>query len=154
MVVSKLCFCQKMFYYFSIILIVFCFDFASLKNVRKSKFLIGRIPPGSFEYPELNGYFSPKKSVRICESDPACGGFTFKGTPKISNQVFEVYFFHFVPKDLFEKSSKIDQFYHWTSYRVQSRKYSKLKNFKIKNLENIHHGVCLKQRLVKCIREV
>ena len=137
----------KMFLRVAIImLIVFCNQNVWSKSVSKSKFLIGRIPPGRFEYCELNGFFSPKNAVRICEADPSCGGFTFKGTPKIPKQVFEVYFFHYVPKDLFEKSSKIDQYYHWTSYRVQTRKYSKLKNYKIKYQEKIHHGVCLKQR--------
>ena len=113
------------------------------KSVRKYKFIFGRIPPGSFEYPKLNGFYTPKTAVHVCEADPACGGFTFKGTPSIPKQVFEVYFFHFVPKELFEEESKHDQYFHWTSYQVQSRKFVELKNYKFKtNFSDSFQGTC------------
>lgn len=112
----------------------------------KTKFIFGRIPPGSFEYEELNGFFSPKKAVQICEGDPACGGFTFKGTPNLSKRKYEIYFFHFVPSDVFEDKSKV-QYYYWTSYLVKNRTFSKLQNFRIRhNSETASHGSCIQQR--------
>ena len=68
-----------------ILFVVLCLIDATLakkrskKNVKKLDFLFGRIPPGYFEYPALNGYYSPKEAAKVCESDTACGGFTFKG---------------------------------------------------------------------------
>jgi hypothetical protein len=116
-----------------------------LKN-GKTKFIFGRIPPGSFEYEELNGFFSPKKAVQICEGDPACGGFTFKGTPNLSKRKYDIFFFHFVPSDVFEDKSKV-QYYYWTSYLVKNRTFSKLQNFRIRdNSETASHGSCVQQR--------
>jgi hypothetical protein len=106
---------------------------ASKKAGQKSKFLIGRIPPGRFEYPQLNGYFSPKEAARVCEADAACAGFTFKGTANSPKASFETYFFHFVPKELFEKGSGLEQFYHWTSYRVTTRDFVELRHYRIKS---------------------
>ena len=44
------------------------------------KFIAGRIPPGGFEYSELNGMYRPREAAKLCEKDLACAGFTFKGT--------------------------------------------------------------------------
>ena len=99
-------------------------------------FHAGRIPPGLFEYPKHNGWMKPGKAVKICETDLACGGFTFKGTPNFKRK-HEVYFFHFVPPEIFleGKDTKSDKknvsgqkkkYYHWSSYIVHSRDFVKL----------------------------
>ena len=119
---------------------------ATKKTEQKSKFLLGRIPPGCFEYPELNGYFSPKEAIKICESDTSCGGFTFKGVTNSPKKEFDTYFFHFVPKELFEKEFSQNQSFHWTSYIVQNRNFTELKNYKFKNTGNKEPVICLKDR--------
>ena len=113
----------------------------------KNKFLVGRIPPGRFEYPALNGYYSPKQAAKVCESDPACGGFTFKGTTKVPGLEFETYFFHFVPGEWFGLNATIEQYFHWTSYRVKSRNFSVLKGYKLKANADLDKGGCLDERL-------
>ena len=118
----------------------------SKKNENKHNFLIGRIPPGYFEYPVLNGYFSPKEAAKVCEADTACGGFTFKGVVNSPKKVFEVYFFHYVPKELFNISNANDQSFHWTSYIVKSRNFIELKNHKIQSLPVEEPRLCLKDR--------
>ena len=47
------------------------------KNIN-NRFYIGRISEGQFEYSDLNGWMTPKKAEKICESDLKCGGFTYK----------------------------------------------------------------------------
>ncbi len=121
------------------------------KNESKLKFIAGRIPPGSFEYNQLNGFYTPKKAVQVCESDPACAGFTFKGTSNLPKLKYEVYFFHFVPFHIFEEtsSSPVQQYYHWTSYVVQKRTFSRLENFKIiQNSETANRGTCITNRYI------
>ena len=131
--------------FFNLLLLVHSKDGGKTEKV-KTKFTFGRIPPGSFEYSELNGFYSPKKAVTICEGDPACGGFTFKGTPNLSKRKYEIFFFHFVASDVFDDKSKV-QYYYWTSYLVKNRQFSKLQNFKIReNSESANHGSCIQQR--------
>ena len=48
----------------------------------KALFYADRIKPGKFEYPALNGWMLVDEAVEKCETDFACGGFTFKG-PKM-----------------------------------------------------------------------
>ena len=135
-----------------ILFVVLCLIDATLtkkqskKNVKKLNFLFGRIPPGYFEYPVLNGYFSPKEAAKVCEADTACGGFTFKGVVNSPKKVFEVYFFHYVPKELFEKSQCRNQSFHWTSYIVQARNFTELRNYKIKSSASEEQRSCLKNR--------
>ena len=45
----------------------------------KANFYAGRIKPGKFEYPLLNGWMLTEEAKLKCENDLACGGFTFKG---------------------------------------------------------------------------
>ena len=94
-----------------------------------SKFITGRIPPGKFEYSKLNGFYRPNVAAKICERDLGCAGFTFKGSPINIKRNYEIFFFHFVPKDIFDVNKK--QYYHWTIYQVFSRKEVHLKNVKI-----------------------
>ena len=90
--------------------------------------MVGRIPPGNFEYPQLNGFYSPKKAIQVCDSDPECAGFTYKGTRSLLKRKYEIYFFHFVVDNIFENSTE-QQYYHWTSYVVKKRRFSRLENY-------------------------
>ena len=71
------------------------------------KFYAGRIKPGKFEYPKLNGWMLVDEAKEKCESDEACGGFTFKGSFKTKDLPMEVYFFHIVPPDPKPQSGNI-----------------------------------------------
>ena len=62
----------------------------------KAKFHSGRIKPGKFEYPKLNGRMPIWQAVEKCQQDIACGGFTFKGSYRYKELQMEVYFFHLV----------------------------------------------------------
>ena len=136
----------------TVLFFVFCLiDFGLIKKVpkkneKKQNFLFGRIPPGYFEYPDLNGFYSPKAAAKVCESDTACGGFTFKGVINSPKKVFEVYFFHYVPKEIFDINNGQAQFFHWTSYIAKTRNFTELKNFKIRARQSEELGLCLKDR--------
>ena len=67
--------------------------FLLISNVR-NVFYVGRVKPGAFEYPKLNGWMLVSKAVDKCETDPSCGGFTFKGSYTTNNIPMEMYFFH------------------------------------------------------------
>ena len=41
-------------------------------------FFVERISEGQFEYSDLNGWITNKKSTEICLNDSQCGGFTHK----------------------------------------------------------------------------
>ena len=61
-----------------------------VKIKKKGKsFLVGRIPPGQFEYPELNGFYTPKEAQKVCDEDLQCAGFSFKG--KINHKPVRCY---------------------------------------------------------------
>ena len=53
-------------------------------------FYAGRISPGKFEYPKLNGWMLVEEARIICENDLACGGFTFKGSYKTLTMPMEM----------------------------------------------------------------
>ena len=84
------------------------------------RWFIGRAPPSHFEYPRINGFYSPKQAKAICEKDVQCGGFTFKGTKRIKYIVPEVYFFHFINESSSYLTTEVKH-PHWTSYIVGSR---------------------------------
>ena len=81
-----------------------------------TEFYAGRIKPGKFEYPELNGFMLVKEAVVKCENDLACGGFTFKGSYKTLHNIKEIYFFHVV------LDTKDNVYLYWSTYKV-NRKY-------------------------------
>ena len=83
---------------------------------------IGRVPPRSFEYDTLNGFYSPQKAKYICDSDLQCGGFTFKGTRSTVVPEVEVYFFHFISDKASYLTTEI-HYPHWTTYIVGTRDY-------------------------------
>ena len=84
------------------------------------RWLIGRTPPSIFEYPRINGFYTPKQAQSICEKDIQCGGFTFKGSKKIMHTVPEVYFFHFINESSSYLTTEI-RYPHWTTYIIASR---------------------------------
>ena len=86
-----------------------------------TEFYAGRIKPGKFEYPRLNGWMIVEEAMTICENDLACGGFTFKGSYKTLNHAMEMYFFHVIPNNTDLK------YFYWSTYKV-NRKFVKLTN--------------------------
>ena len=88
----------------------------------RRKWYVGRVPPSSFEYPKLNGFYFPKQAKSICEKDLQCGGFTFKGTKTSTYNVPEISFFHFINESASYLSTEI-HYPHWTTYVVGSRDY-------------------------------
>ena len=104
-------------------------------NVR-TIFHYGRVKPGSFEYPKLNGWMSVKQAVYKCENDLACGGFTFKGSFRTKQNPMEMYFFHVVklPDELRLKTLQtLDQFLSKCRYLLKKFHYL------IDMTENSHH---------------
>jgi len=98
------------------------------KSKTKDFFFRGRVPSGSFEYSDLNGFYTPKKAIKVCENDLSCAGFTFKGTPHIKSAKYEIFFFHYIPKKLFDEVKMKKNYFHWTTYKVKSRNFVKLDN--------------------------
>ena len=90
-----------------------------------TEFYAGRIKPGKFEYPKMNGWMLVEEAKTKCENDLACGGFTFKGSYKTLNRLMEIYFFHIIP------SNKDDNYFYWSTYKV-NRNFVKLPNRTVK----------------------
>lgn len=131
----------------------------------EGKFYPGRIRPGRFEYPSLNGWMKVDEAVEKCESDFACGGFTFKGSFVTKDVLMEIYFFHIVKNAteweknqkafrdflsrysfIFAKLSYLRKMIHskiplqysypyWSTYEVE-RNHVQLINRKIKSLSS------------------
>ena len=107
---------------FAILIILVCNeDFTSSAELAPKNWHVGRVSPSHFEYPDINGYFTPLNAKSICEDDLQCGGFTFKGTKEHLDER-EVYFFHFVREDEHSLSEYME-YPHWTTYIVGSRNY-------------------------------
>ena len=99
------------------------------------KWHIGRVPPGRFEYDRINGFFTPQRAKRVCESDSQCGGFTFKGPKNITDHKQEVYFFHFVSDQVLSLREYM-KYPHWTTY-ISSKDYVVISGkYDIKNCNN------------------
>ena len=80
-----------------------------------SDFLVGRLREGQFEYPKLNGWMTPARASQICDRDPKCGGFTYKGfITSDSSQEFNVFFFHLVLN--FENGLES---WNWVTYKAE-----------------------------------
>ena len=86
-------------------------------------FFAGRTPPGKFEYPDLNGLLTPDEAKAKCDSDEACGGFTFKGSFANHNHPVLVYFFHVILVNCVD----IQTHSYWSTYQVD-RNYVKLEH--------------------------
>ena len=86
-----------------------------------TEFYAGRIKPGKFEYPKLNGLMLVSDAKAKCEYDMACAGFTFKGSYKTMKHAMKMYFFHFIPTndDL--------KYFYWSTYKVK-RNFVSLSN--------------------------
>ena len=104
------------------LMINLCTVDAISSNKTRRKWFVGRVPPSYFEYPKLNGFYSPKQAKYICERDLQCGGFTFKGTKNGTYFVPEMYFFHFINQNADYLTTEI-KYPHWTTYVVGSRDY-------------------------------
>ena len=93
-------------------------------NCKRStkKWFIGRVPPSSFEYPEINDFYTPKRAKDICEKNLQCAGFTFKGTKTVLDVIPEIYFFHYINESSNSLTTEI-KYPHWTTYIVGSRDY-------------------------------
>ena len=87
---------------------------------KAKRWYIGRTPSSSFEYPKINGFYSPKQAKNACERDLQCGGFTFKGSKRIKYTTPEVYFFHYINESSSYITTEI-KYPHWTTYIVGSR---------------------------------
>lgn len=100
-----------------------------------TEFYAGRIKPGKFEYPKLNGLMLIKDAKEKCEMDLACAGFTFKGSYKTLNRTMQMYFFHFIPENNDVK------YLYWSTYKVD-RNYVKLTGITVKsNFEySVHYA--------------
>ena len=83
-----------------------------LCSIVEGNFSAGRIKPGRFEYPKLNGWMSIDEAKIVCEADSACGGFTFKGPFADGSLHVDAYFFHFVPSNTFNDS----RYFYWSTY--------------------------------------
>ena len=129
-----------------------------------ANFQSGRLKPGHFEYPKLNGWMFVNEAVERCEADLACGGFTFKGSYRTKNVPMDVYFFHIVKsnyktaleqkglKDLLFQCSylkqkfpylrrisepvpKHEKYAYWSTYEVQ-RGYITVPNTTLKSIHS------------------
>ena len=130
-----------------------------------AKFQTGRLKPGQFEYPKLNGWMVVNEAVDRCEADLACGGFTFKGSYKTKNVKMDVYFFHIVKRNtkspLEQRSlkellfrcnylkqkfpylnrisemvvTKREKYHYWSTYEVE-RGYVTVSNTKLKSIHS------------------
>ena len=137
------------------------FLWALLTLRAQAVFYAGRIKPGKFEYPKLNGWMSIEEAVEKCESDLACGAFTFKGSYLTKNKPMEMYFFHLTKpinkvltldaslKELISKFEYLvskfpylkgideiviqkQHYPYWSIYEVE-RKYIEIRNVRIKS---------------------
>ena len=97
---------------------------AMLITARKHRqeWFIGRVPPTRFEYSKLNGFYTPKKALELCEKDLQCGGFTFKGAKTILTNKVEIYFFHIIKQDS-ASLALYKRYPQWSTYIVSYRDY-------------------------------
>ena len=129
-----------------------------------TKFQTGRLKPGQFEYPKLNGWMVVNEAVERCETDLACGGFTFKGSYKTNNVKMDVFFFHIVKSNsksvqeqrslkellfrcnylkqkfpylnrISEMVTKLEKYPYWSTYEVE-RGYVTVPNTKLKSIHS------------------
>lgn len=92
-------------------------------------FHYGRVKPGKFEYPKLNGRMSVLQAVEKCQQDLACGGFTFKGSYGCKKVDFEMYFFHVVILNSNQHSTMISSLKTFIQkFEYLSLKYSYLQD--------------------------
>lgn len=85
----------------------------------KPGFHNGRINSMAFEYKGRHGVMTSGEAVAICESDTACGGFTFYGSKGASEKkhfVFFVHYIYFTKKGIYSENNSM-----WTSYRSKKK---------------------------------
>ncbi|CAB4067984.1 unnamed protein product [Lepeophtheirus salmonis] len=78
-------------------------------------FQLGRIPEGLYEYNKLNGFMKADEAVDICNLDPECAGFTYRGLLPGNNhghpRDYKMFFFRFVQSVMVNPD-----FLTWVSY--------------------------------------
>ena len=78
--------------------------------------MVGKTAPSEFDMPELNGYYHPMEAVDICDSNPVCAGFTYRGLmnatdfPEVEYDIRFVRFLAFVDMDPY--------FSNWVTYKA------------------------------------
>jgi len=82
-----------------------------------SKFVVGRLREGQYEYSRLNGWMTPARAKHRCDRDSKCGGFTYKGYIK-QDQPFEIFFFHLILNFESERDA-----WNWVTYKPDERDY-------------------------------
>ena len=95
---------------------------ASLNGL-SAEFVMGKVPPAEFDMPELNGDHIPADAVRLCDSDPICAGFTYRGlydNRKFPGRKYEIYFFRFIH---YVDGTK--EYANWVTYKTK-KLYGKL----------------------------
>ena len=110
------------------ILVVRTTSYIHVQGKPYKSWYIGRVPPSSFEYDQLNGFYYPKRAKYVCDRDLQCGGFTFKGTLNDSTNEVETYFFHYV--NIKYLTTEI-QYPHWTTYIDGTKGYVVIKGIYI-----------------------
>jgi len=90
-------------------------------------FHTGRIHSSAFEYKKKHGIMTSEKAVEICETDLACGGFTFYGSNENPDKKHYMFFVHYIPVTQGIETEDLtwprDQrgFLTWNTYRSKKK---------------------------------
>ena len=83
-------------------------------------FIIGRVLPTEFDYADLNGIMRPSEAANVCENDPICAGFTYRGlrfhNVSLPETPYEILFFRFIASGINFDDDAL--FSNWVTYRV------------------------------------
>lgn len=113
---------MKTLFFFACLVVVVDRTIAKTKSkgiASKGGYKVGRLPGGQFEYPELNGHYTPSEAAAACEADLQCAGFTFKGSRAVDVKA-STFFFHYVRPGEFQLLGTTPKtLWQWTSYRVE-----------------------------------
>ena len=75
---------------------------------------IGSINYKNFEYKNQHSFMTSDEAIAKCETDVACGGFTFHGID-VPNRKHYIFFVHFIPFGGIMKSAESSLL--WNTYR-------------------------------------
>ena len=78
----------------------------------------GSINPKNYEYKGQLSFMTSEEAVTKCETDDACGGFTFYGVD-VPNRKHYIFFVHFIPFGNINKRSKSSAL--WNTYRSMKK---------------------------------
>ena len=74
----------------------------------------GSISYKNFEYQNRHSFMTSEEAIHKCETDVACGGFTFYGID-VPNRKHHIFFVHFIPFGSIMKNGKSSLL--WNTYR-------------------------------------